>query len=118
MTFTFYTGGGIWKRGSGASLLLFAPGAAGVITYIYYGIMKNGACILSLLTLLLLFAIPAMAQTSPNEPYAAQWKRADSLLAQGLPESARKVVDKVYADAQRTNQGVQILKAQLYYSAH
>ncbi len=70
------------------------------------------ARILSLLALLL-FAATAMAQAP--EPYASQWKRADSLLNRGLPESARKIVDKVYADAQRANQSVQMLKAQLYY---
>ncbi len=70
------------------------------------------ARILSLLALLL-FAATAMAH-SP-EPYAAQWKKADSLLNRSLPESARKIVDKVYTDAQRTSQNVQMLKAQLYY---
>lgn len=70
------------------------------------------ARILSLLALLL-FAVTAMAQ-SP-EPYATSWKKADSLLDRGLPESARKIVDKVYADAQRTNQTVQMVKAQLYF---
>ena len=65
-----------------------------------------------LLLALLLIASNALSQTP--DPYRSQWQKADSLLNRGLPESARKVVDNVYANAQRTRQPVQMLKAQLY----
>ncbi len=66
-----------------------------------------------LLFFLALFPALLHAQNTP-EPYAKDWRRADSLLGTDLPQSARPVVDAVYARAQRENQPVQALKAQLY----
>jgi hypothetical protein len=73
--------------------------------------MHSGTRFLSLL-LLLLISIKTAAQQ--REPYAAQWKQADSLIERGLPESARKIADKLYTTAQAEGRQVQMLKAQIY----
>lgn len=49
-----------------------------------------------------------------NEPYAKEWRKADSLLDRGFPESAQKVLDGVYMQAKAKNQQLQMLKAQVY----
>ncbi len=49
-----------------------------------------------------------------QDPYAAEWRKADSLFDSGLPQSAEKVIRDVYRKAQATKQEVQMLKAQLY----
>ena len=55
----------------------------------------------------------AVAQSN-NEPYKRDWEKADSLLNRGFPESAKKILDGVYAQAKAKNQQVAMLKAQLY----
>ena len=49
-----------------------------------------------------------------TEPYSKEWRRADSLLDQGLPQSALPLIQSVNAKAKAGNQPVQLLKAQLY----
>ncbi len=49
----------------------------------------------------------------PMNPYAADWKRADSLMARGLPQSALVVAERIYAEAKRTKNDPQLLKAAL-----
>ncbi|HYD20471.1 MAG TPA: alpha-2-macroglobulin family protein [Flavipsychrobacter sp.] len=64
---------------------------------------------------LLCFALPFMAGAqSNNEPYKRDWEKADSLLNRGFPESAKKILDGVYAQAKAKNQQVAMLKAQLF----
>ena len=43
--------------------------------------------------------------------YAASWKSADSLMARGLPQSALLIADRIYAEAKRTGNDPQLLKA-------
>lgn len=50
-----------------------------------------------------------------NSLYESEWKKVDSLVEQGLPKSARELVEKIYQDAQSKNSSVQMLKAQLYF---
>ncbi|HRO42246.1 MAG TPA: alpha-2-macroglobulin family protein [Flavipsychrobacter sp.] len=49
-----------------------------------------------------------------NEPYSKEWKRADSLLQNGFPESAAKIAQSIYDRASKKNEQVQMVKAQLY----
>jgi uncharacterized protein YfaS (alpha-2-macroglobulin family) len=72
--------------------------------------MKN--CFLLFSILLLPFCLSA--QTQSAEPYASDWAKADSLLQNGLPESAAKIVKGVYDKAKQKSQQVQMMKAQLY----
>ncbi|HEX9957839.1 MAG TPA: alpha-2-macroglobulin, partial [Fibrella sp.] len=66
---------------------------------------------------LLLLPLLTLAQTvkkSLNPPmtdHAASWKSADSLMARGLPQSALTIADRLYADAKRTGNDPQLLKA-------
>ncbi|MEZ0485721.1 alpha-2-macroglobulin family protein [Fibrella aquatica] len=43
--------------------------------------------------------------------YVARWKSADSLMARGLPQSALVIADQLYAEAKRTGNDPQLLKA-------
>jgi len=63
--------------------------------------------------LFVLLPVLSSAQNSPD-PYTRDWTRADSFLSQGLPQSARTVVESVAAKAISTGQPLFILKAQLY----
>ncbi len=51
---------------------------------------------------------------TPSSDYNAAWARADSLEREGLPESAREVVDTIYADAKAEGHQPQVIKALLY----
>lgn len=64
----------------------------------------------------LLLPLLTMAQNnnSPNELYAAQWRKVDSLMNQGLPQSAAKQITSIYVQAKNKNQTVQMIKAQVY----
>lgn len=48
------------------------------------------------------------------EPYAAQWRQADSLLNGGLPQSAARLLTGIYTQARSKGQTVQMVKAQIY----
>ena len=68
--------------------------------------------LLGLFLLPLLMAQQAQKPTPPPmNTYAADWKSADSLMARGLPQSALVIADRVYADAKRTKNDPQLLKA-------
>src|SRR5215210_7498776 len=88
----------------------------GIPTFVFPNASIMHRHFLLLVILIICCSVCVSAQNKPemNEPYTAQWRRADSLLNQGLPQSARAVVNKVYSEARGRNQGVQILKAQLY----
>ncbi len=66
-----------------------------------------------LLFFAVLFSLPMSAQDH-NERYEREWKRADSLLQKGLPESAAKIVSAVYEKAKQKDQQVQMMKAEIY----
>jgi uncharacterized protein YfaS (alpha-2-macroglobulin family) len=67
-----------------------------------------------LLLVSLLLCVPVFSIAQVPEPYAPEWKKADSLLDKGLPQSAKKVAEAVYTKARQNGQAVQMLKAQLY----
>lgn len=84
---------------------------------------------LFLLTGLLLFALFASTLAvflNPNQPakpslssprfedYDPEWKKADSLIAAGLPKSAMEVVENLYAKAKGENNYPQFIKSILY----
>jgi uncharacterized protein YfaS (alpha-2-macroglobulin family) len=62
----------------------------------------------------LLFCLPVLSFSQVAEPYAREWKKADSLFERGLPQSAKKIADAVYEQAREKQEVVQVLKAQLY----
>ena len=69
--------------------------------------------------LLLLFSlfIPAMLFAQDNSyksPYQKDWQKVDSLMGRGLPQSARGILNQIYAKAQKEGQQAEALKAQLY----
>ncbi len=66
-----------------------------------------------LLAILLFLPQMADAQRTPD-PYSTLWARADSFLSQGLPASARTIVENVSTKAASKGQALYILKAQLY----
>jgi uncharacterized protein YfaS (alpha-2-macroglobulin family) len=49
-----------------------------------------------------------------SELYSREWKQYDSLMAKGLPKSAKAIADKVYKQAKEKSQQPQMIKAQLY----
>lgn len=64
-----------------------------------------------LFTLLSLLPMTLFAQ---NEPYAKEWQKADSLQQRGMPESAAKIAEKIFAKAKRNGEQVQMMKAQIF----
>ncbi len=69
---------------------------------------------LSVLVLLISSFISSMAQKT--DKYDTYWKKIDSLLEKGLPESARKETDKVFAFAKAEKKEDQLLKSLIYLS--
>lgn len=70
--------------------------------------MKHFLFIISLLMPMYLFA------QNNNEPYAKEWQKADSLQRKGMPESAAKIAESIYAKAKSKGQQVQMMKAQVF----
>ncbi len=68
--------------------------------------------ILSSLVVILVIGITSLY--AQQQPYAHEWRKADSLLNSGLPQSAEKIIRDVYRKAQTAKQDVQVIKAQLY----
>ena len=67
------------------------------------------------LSLIGLLILPFLATAQKGgEPYASEWHRADSLLRNGFPESAAKIVRSIYDRANVKGQQVQVMKAQIY----
>ncbi|MDX2001588.1 MAG: alpha-2-macroglobulin family protein [Chitinophagales bacterium] len=54
---------------------------------------------------------------SVGEPYTQDWKKVDSLVNLGLPQSALEIVKTIYAKANRSSNHAQIVKALLYREA-
>ena len=77
--------------------------------------MKN----IFLTAIVALFAmLPAWTQNNqpdiPMKNYTGEWIKADSLLTAGQPQSAGKIVDKIYAAAQQEKNVPQFIKAVIY----
>jgi len=51
---------------------------------------------------------------SYKSPYQKDWQKVDSLMDRGLPQSARGLLENIYAKARKENQQAEALKAQLY----
>jgi hypothetical protein len=48
---------------------------------------------------------------SKQDDYSARWKSIDALVDKGLTKSALNEVNKIYTDADRSNNSTQIIKA-------
>lgn len=59
----------------------------------------------------MLVALSASAQPKPLPTYARDWKRADSLLAKGLPQSALDIANRIYREAKSQKNYPQLAKA-------
>ena len=75
--------------------------------------MKNLTVVLVFL-LTLLAADSIKSRTAPQYDYDSKWKEIDSLYNYGLPESAMKVLNDVFAQAKGENNTVQFVRAVLY----
>lgn len=66
--------------------------------------------------LVLLLAILISSQLYAQQPsnFDNSWKEIESLKKQGLPQSALKLVDKIYQQAQNENNQTQLVKALIY----
>ncbi len=69
---------------------------------------------LMILSTILLFPFFLFGQEEENEPYKKEWKKADSLLNNGFPESAQKIAEDILSRASQKQQQVQMMKAQIY----
>lgn len=54
------------------------------------------------------------SQDRPAEEFVAEWMKVDSLVGQGLPQSALEIVREIYARAQSTHNSPQFVKSILY----
>ncbi|CCG99006.1 UPF0192 protein [Fibrella aestuarina BUZ 2] len=54
---------------------------------------------------------PVRHAHAPMIDYPTEWRKADSLMAKGLPKSALEIADRLYAEAKKTNNQPQLLKA-------
>ncbi|MBO0932957.1 alpha-2-macroglobulin family protein [Fibrella aquatilis] len=62
---------------------------------------------------LLLLPLFGLAQTNPTPmtDYQTDWRKADSLMTNGLPKSALEIADRIYAAAKKANNYPQLTKA-------
>lgn len=67
-----------------------------------------------LLSIIFILTLQPIFAQNMNVPYAREWMQADSLLQRGFPESATKVVNKIYTSALQKNEQIQMIKAELY----
>jgi uncharacterized protein YfaS (alpha-2-macroglobulin family) len=70
-----------------------------------------------LMMLLLITAVnkPALfAQKSMSGNYTSHWNKADSLLSAGFPQSAKSIIEQILLNAEKNEETVHIVKAQLY----
>ncbi len=54
------------------------------------------------------------SQGNPPEEFISEWKKVDSLVEQGLPQSALDIVREIYVKAQSTHNSPQFIKSVLY----
>lgn len=71
------------------------------------------------ITIILLVTLTTMAMTSksqqqPHDPYAKEWNAIDSLVRQGLPQSATALAKVVLESARQKQESAQAIKAQLF----
>ncbi|HEY1113646.1 MAG TPA: MG2 domain-containing protein, partial [Chitinophagaceae bacterium] len=74
--------------------------------------MKTLKCPLLLLVGIIVSTTITNAQTT--KMYTAEWKKTDSLVAKGLPQSALAEVKKIYQRAKKEGQEAQVIKALVY----
>ena len=77
--------------------------------------MKTIHRLLLLVAGILFSATFTHAQTT--KMYTAEWKKTDSLVARGLPQSALVEVKKIYQRAKKEGQEAQVIKALVYQSS-
>jgi uncharacterized protein YfaS (alpha-2-macroglobulin family) len=58
-----------------------------------------------------LVAMAASAQNRPQPTYTRDWKRADSLVAKGLPKSALDIANRIYKEAKAQKNYPQVARA-------
>ncbi|MBI9034713.1 MAG: hypothetical protein JEZ03_09615 [Bacteroidales bacterium] len=54
------------------------------------------------------------AQNSNTNNYENEWKKTETFIKQGLPQSAMEVVDGIYQDSRQSDNQAQLLKAFMY----
>lgn len=67
----------------------------------------------SLFLLLCIFSMTVFAQQSLNENYAKQWAIANTFIEEQLPESAIKMLQNIYLQAEKEANETQMLKAKM-----
>lgn len=67
----------------------------------------------SLFLLLCIFSMTVFAQQSLNENYAKQWAIANTFIEEQLPESAMKMLQNIYLQAEKEANETQMLKAKM-----
>ena len=87
-------------------------------------IIKQGVIIISTFLIVLLYSCKAKDPQNTKvdsesgewgtSSFTSEWKMADSLIKQGLPQSALDVVNEIYSKAKKENNPSQIIKASLY----
>src|SRR5690606_24666980 len=70
--------------------------------------------IIILLVTLTTIAMTSKSQQHPRDPYAKEWNAIDSLVRQGLPQSATDLAMKVLESARQNQESAQAIKAQLF----
>jgi hypothetical protein len=84
--------------------------------------MKTRFYLVAVVILFSLLAFGFSNFTPDNKPinltvgdnYKLEWNKIDSLDKKGLPKSALKLVNKIYADAKKNNNSNQIIKSFIY----
>ncbi len=75
--------------------------------------MKRFRLVYFFSTLFILFTMHTQGQ-APIKNYEALWKKADELIAKGLPQSALTEVKNIYSLAKKEKQDAQVIKALTY----
>ena len=77
--------------------------------------MKIKNFLLSVLSLLFILFM-TISMSEQKKTYTAEWKQVDSLLNLQQPQSAQKIIDRIYQEALAQDNAPQIIKAHLYRS--
>lgn len=86
-------------------------------------LLASSIVVLGFSSMLFNFPIPFMKETNTEptmfdlkagDSYLQDWARVDSLERQGLPESALKLVDEIYAKAKKEQNQAQLMKCVIY----
>ncbi|MBS1774963.1 MAG: alpha-2-macroglobulin [Bacteroidetes bacterium] len=63
---------------------------------------------------ILLFVLFPTLMFAQNQRYLSEWKKVDSLIDNGLPKSAEKLANEIYAKAKANGNDIQQMKAEIY----